>query len=69
MTKKTKKAAKKPRPKTVTKTYRQWRVVDSSCGDIEDQVFPVRDMAADSVAYRPARFCAARVTITYEVRR
>lgn len=69
MTKKTKKAAKKPRPKT--KTVREWRVYFPKIGVLSFQAFPTRDDAVAEGIYKVGHreWRAARVTITYEVRR
>ena len=68
MTKKTKKAAK-PRPKTVT--LRQWRIYFHTIGVVSLMTFKTRSEAMaegiHKIGHRDWR--AARVTITYEVRR
>ena len=67
MKKKTKKAAKKPRPKTVTvKTY---CLVDTRDGRICSGRFPSRSEALEYVNTWKEHYVPAHVTITYEVRR
>ena len=67
MKKKTKKAAKKPRPKTVTKTIMQWRVVNPTDGWLGTDM---SKSEARGIVWRSGDpYRVARVTITYEVRR
>lgn len=69
MKKKTKKAAKKPRPKTVTKieTVEQWRVVNRTDKWLSSNM--TKHVACEMVASLGDPYYVARVTITYEVRR
>ena len=67
MKKKTKKAAKKPRPKTVT--VKMWCIVDTRDSRVCSGRFPSRSEALKYVNTWKEHYVPARVTITYEVRR
>ena len=66
MKKKTKKEAKKPRPKTVT--LKQWRIKENGSSCIFGAVYRTKADALNAVAGRSWVY-PVHVTITYEVRR
>ena len=66
MTKKTKKAAK---PRLKTKTFSEFGVVDTRSGCLGSARFLTMEAARNHIAVWYKHFCAARITITYEVRR
>ena len=65
--KKTAKKAAKPRPKT--KTFSEFGIVDNRNGCLCSVRFLTMDAARNHIVDWHEHFCAARVTITYEVRR